>query len=217
MCATVVLDVGASCRSTSRRGSSLTYAPPLQPPPAHVRPPSKRAWWRATWALLAAGVVVGLIVGSAGAIASRYHMSEIRWRMQRARTYPTESQIGRALADFESWNALVVAGFPTYEPKLDEPLADHRSITERNRALAGRAAEAVGDQLSMFPLDRFEPVDTTLKQLVEYREEQDKLTARFLEHGRKRGEYLDAMLAAVEGDESRTWAEGHQAAFGQQL
>ena len=58
----------------------MSYAPPQQPPygmppvpldPSY-HPQRKRPWWRATWALIAAGAVVGLIVGSvAGAGAKQ--------------------------------------------------------------------------------------------------------------------------------------------------
>lgn len=55
----------------------MTYAPPLPPPlygpPAvpPVQPRGKRPWWKATWAMLAAGAVVGLVIGSASASGAK--------------------------------------------------------------------------------------------------------------------------------------------------
>ncbi|HZC53025.1 MAG TPA: hypothetical protein VE441_11060 [Mycobacterium sp.] len=57
----------------------MSYAPPLPPPygtpPAQygppIRPPRKRPWWKATWALIAAGAVVGLIIGAAAGGGSK--------------------------------------------------------------------------------------------------------------------------------------------------
>lgn len=134
---------------------------------------------------------------------------EIRRRIQCARTYQTDSQIGHAVADFETWRDLAEAGFPAYEPEDGEPLSDHR--TESERAQDRRKALALQhDDDALFPLRDFEPVETTLKDLQVYLEEMAGMTARFVERDRKRREYFDRMVEAAEGDLSTTWADAHE-------
>lgn len=138
---------------------------------------------------------------------------EIRYRIQCAKTYPHESQIGNAVADFGAWRDLISAGFPHYEPGPGEPPADHRTQVEKDRDAARRLLDLVGEQGSLFPLDQFEPVETTLKDLIDYTEAQEQLTQRFVDHGQKRRDYLDSLVTAVEGDVSKSWQEAHDLAF----
>ena len=139
---------------------------------------------------------------------------EIQRRIQCARRYPTESQIRRAAADFETWRDLYYAGFPTYLADLDEPPADHRTEAEKSHDTAVRLLDMIGEQGSLFPLDRFEPTESTLKEMVEYADQQDEITARFVEHGRKRRDYVGRLIDAVGQDLSQTWQAAHMAAFG---
>lgn len=139
---------------------------------------------------------------------------EIRYRMQVARAYPKESQIGTVCADFATWSDLRSANFPPIEADPDEPLADWRTAAEKKSARAHQMAEEANEnQLALFPAERFE-LDAPLKDLVAYAEEQAELTARFAARDRERGEYLERLLAAVEGDESVSWRDAHVAAFG---
>jgi hypothetical protein len=147
----------------------------------------------------------------AAATARDFKLSarEIQYRLQCARAYPTEAEIRKVLADFETWWDLIQANFPAYEAPKDEPPADHRTEPER-RAARGRALlDAVGDQGTLFPLDEFEPSDSTLKELQEYAVEMQELTARFAERDRKRRTYLDQLIRAADGDLSVTWKEAH--------
>lgn len=139
---------------------------------------------------------------------------EIRYRMQCARTYPTESQIGNAVADFKTWHDLIQAGFPPYPVEPDEPPADHRTKAERAHDLAQQMLSEVGEQGRLFPLSEFEPAEATLKDLIDYSDDQDRITEAFAERGRQRREYLDTLMNAVDNDVSQTWLAAHKAAFG---
>jgi hypothetical protein len=149
-----------------------------------------------------------LVVASASA-GLRLSEREIRYRLQCARTYPTEAEIRHACAEFGDWSALRTAAFPTYEAPEDEPLADHRTPAERDHDHARALVDLIGEQGALFPLRDFEPVTTTLKELVDYTEQQEELTARFVEHGRKRRAYLDSLIAVAGQDLSVTWQAAH--------
>lgn len=149
------------------------------------------------------------LIRAAVAAGLKLSEREIRYRLQCARTYPTEAQIRHACAEFREWSALRTAGFPAYDAPADEPLADHRTDAERDHDHARALTDLVGEQGSLFPLRDFEPVTTTLKELADYAAQQEELTARFVEHGRKRRAYLDALIAAADGDLSVTWQVAH--------
>jgi hypothetical protein len=134
---------------------------------------------------------------------------EIRYRLQCARTYPTETEIRHACAEFGDWSALRSAGFPTFEAPVDEPPADHRTQLERDHDHARALVDLIGEQGALFPLRDFEPVITTLKQLQDYADQQEELTARFVEHGKKRRAYLDKLIEAADYDLGMTWRDAH--------
>lgn len=134
---------------------------------------------------------------------------EIRYRLQCARAYPTEAQIRHACAEFEDWSGLRSAGFPAYEAPEGEPLADHRTDTERAHDRARAIVELIGEQGALFPLSDFEPVTTTLQELAAYADQQEELTNRFVKHGRKRRDYLDSLIKAADHDLSMPWGEAH--------
>lgn len=140
---------------------------------------------------------------------------EIRYRLQCARAYGTERQIGNAIADFETWFGLISAGFPAYENDPAEPLADHRTPEEVSHDRARQLADLADPQGALFPLSRFEPADTTLKDLADYAAEQEALTARFAAHDAKRRAYLDSLIEAVHGDMSATWQDANDLLPGQ--
>lgn len=149
------------------------------------------------------------LIAAAARFGLKLNDREIRYRIQAARTYKTEAEIGTACADFETWFDLRQAGFPTYETPDGEPLADHRTEGERANdrasALARLALDAV--QPSLFPLNRFEPTEVTLKELRDYTDEMSEMTARFVEHDVQRRQYLGQLIDAAGGDESKTWME----------
>ncbi len=142
---------------------------------------------------------------------NRLGAQEIQRRLRCARAYKTEAEIREALTEFGSWDELCRVGFPPYEVPNGEPLADWRTDTERAHDRARALAEMGSDQLALFPLDQFEPVTTTLKELAAYAEEMAELTARFAERDRQRRAYLDDLIEAAGGDLSATWQEAHEA------
>lgn len=139
---------------------------------------------------------------------------EIQYRIQCARTYPTESQMRNAVADFEAWRDLISAGFPPYPAEADDEPADARTPAERRRDLARHLAEIGLDQEALFPLDVFEPTQATLKDLCDYRDRQQRITEGFIATGNRRSQYLEALSVAVGHDLSQTWRDAHLAAFG---
>jgi hypothetical protein len=64
---------------------------------------------------------------------------EIQYRLQCARTYPTESQLAKALGDFRTWWDLIQANFPAYEAE-----ADGRQRGQRGGRGARKATDAPG-------------------------------------------------------------------------
>jgi len=149
--------------------------------------------------------LIAAVTGSGRRISDR----EIRRRLQCARTYPTEAQIGQALADFATWFELSEAGFPPISAPVDEPLADHRTEAEREHDRARALLDLVGAQGSLFPLDQFEPVSTSLKDLLAYTEQMEELTNRFRTRDRNRRAYVESLIAAADNDLSLSWLEAH--------
>lgn len=145
---------------------------------------------------------------------SRLNEQEIQRRLRCARAYSTEYEIRLAVTDFGSWKDLIQAGFPAYETPDGEPLADHRTDAERERDRARALEDILGDQGSLFPLSDFEPSTATLKDLVDYADEMEGWTARRVAHDRKRREYLDRLILAVDDDLSVTWLEAQRRANG---
>lgn len=154
------------------------------------------------------------LIRSAKAAKLTLSEREIRYRIQCARAYPTDSQIRHACAEFEDWSSLRAAGFPAIDAPEGEPPADHRTDAERQRDHARALTDLLGDQGALFPLADFEPHETPLKDLKAYAEEMAELTARFRKRDEDRREYLDRLIAAAGGDLSTTWQDAHLRAFG---
>lgn len=157
------------------------------------------------------------LIRSAKAAGFKLSEREIRYRVQCARAYPTESQIRHAGAEFEDWSSLRAAGFPPYDAEPGEPPADHRTDAERQRDHARALTDLLGEQGTLFPLQDFEPTETPLKILAAYAEEMAELTARFQKRDRERRAYLDALITAAGGDLSVTWQDAHQRAYGEEV
>lgn len=160
------------------------------------------------------------LIHAAQAAGRKLSEREIRRRLQCARTYRTESEFGRAVAEFSSWSDLADANFPQFDGEPGDAPADHRTEierrTDRARALAD-LAEMDSDQLTLFPLDRYEPNESTLKDLADYADEMSAMTERFLKRDERRREYVDRLVEASGGDMSATWQDAHRRAFGEDV
>lgn len=150
------------------------------------------------------------LIKAARAAGLKLSEREIRYRLQAARVYTTESQIRHACAEFEDWSALRSANFPAVSAEPDETPADHRTDTERNHDHARALVDLIGDQGTLFPLADFEPTVTTLKELSIYTEQMEELTARFARRDKARRAYLESLIEAADNDLSLTWHEAHR-------
>lgn len=149
----------------------------------------------------------GQLVAAATAAGLKLSEREIRYRLDCARAYSTETQIRHACAEFKDWSSLRAAGFPAYGAPQDEPPADHRSEAERKRDRARALLDLIGEQGTLFPLDQFEPAETTLKELTDYAREQREITGRFAERDRKRDAELARLVEAAGDDLSMLWQD----------
>lgn len=158
------------------------------------------------------GVAAQLIAAAGKDTRNRDRLSEqeIQRRLRCARAYSTEYEIRRAVTDFGSWRDLVAAGFPPFEVPSGEPAADHRTDAERERDKQRAFEDILDDQGALFPLSDYEPSTATLKDLVEYADEMEGWTSRRVNHDRKRREYVDSLILAVNEDLSVTWLEAHR-------
>jgi hypothetical protein len=136
---------------------------------------------------------------------------EIRWRLQCARAYPTEAQIGNAITNFETWFDLIQAGFPAYDAPANEAPADWRTDAERTHDRNRAWVDSTNGMDAMFPLRDFEPVETTLEDLVIFMKQQLEINENFAATYAKRRAYLDDLIAAVGGDLTATWEQAQQA------
>lgn len=147
------------------------------------------------------------LVAAHKAAGLNFSATEMRLRIQCARTYQTESEFNRMLLNFRSWRAVCDAGFPAYERDPDEPLADHRTDAERKHDHGRALLDHIGDQGAFFPLSDFEPITTTVKEMRVYAEAMVAMASSFHEHAKERLAYVDQLSEAVDGDESVTWQD----------
>ena len=145
------------------------------------------------------------LIAAAKRAGFKLSQTEIRYRLQCARTYSTEGQIANAVGDFGSWHDLIQARFPPYPADPEEPPGDHRDNAERHRDLARQLMVHASEQLDLFPLDTFDQATSTLEELQRYTEEQEELTARFVARGAQRRSYLERLILAADGDLDTTW------------
>jgi hypothetical protein len=139
---------------------------------------------------------------------------ELRRRLQCARAYPQRAQIGQAAADFGTWTALADAGFPPYPVVPDEPPADVRTQEEIDRDRYQLLLMEFGEQGQLFPFEMFEPTETTLKDLFNYRDSRSRYAKNIEDMVARMTAYLDTLMAAVGDDMETTWAAAHRAAYG---
>ena len=161
--------------------------------------------------------VLDRLTTNASARGFKLSEREIRYRLQCARTYGTEAEIGTASADFGDWTSLREAGFPAVEVPPDAEPCDPRDADERHRDTARTLARRAGhdatepEQLALFeyfPDDRFGET-STLADLAKYTQEMAELTERFAQRDRERAAYLARLVDAAGGDLSVTWEQAH--------
>jgi hypothetical protein len=159
--------------------------------------------------------VMDKLIAAAHARGVTIDEAEIDRRLAAGRAYPCESQIRRARREYESWAALCDAGFPPIDADLGDRPHDPRGATEKAAAVDRQLALGETDpaQLTLFdffPDDRFDAL-STLAELRKHAVDSAERTERHARKDRERHEYLDRLSEAVNGDESKSWAEAQAA------
>jgi hypothetical protein len=161
------------------------------------------------------GAIADLIVQGRQA-GKKLDEAEIEARLEAARAYPCESQARKARERFESWAALLEAGFPVIEAEAGEKPFDPRGAIEKARAIERQLAFGDPDdpgQLELFawfPEERFDEL-STLAELAKYAAEMREWTERHAARDRDRADYLQSLADAVGGNMSATWQEAQAA------
>lgn len=164
------------------------------------------------------GTIDGLIT-AARRVGRKLSEREIQHRLQAGKAYPTETQITHICASYESWGALRAAGFPSVEaPEGEEPFdprtaADRARDAARDLARHGHSSDGQIALFDYFPDGKFDET-STLAELAKYADEMAELTERYARKDRERAEYLGRLVAAVNGDMGKTWAEAQAALEG---
>jgi hypothetical protein len=155
--------------------------------------------------------VADALIEAAAKRGYKLSATEIRYRLQCARTYKTEAEIANAVGDFETWHDLIQANFPAYGAPRVEPLADWRTESEKTRDHNRAWLDASNGMDAMFPLSQFEPVETTLEDLENFMKDSlathESIVAGFEHTHARRREYLDRLEEAADHDLSVTWQE----------
>lgn len=86
-------------------------------------------------------------------------------------------------------------------------LRDPEAMSSEKSLRHGVTEQLIAAAKAVFPLDQFEPTEATLKELLDYTEQGEELTARFAAHDQKRRAYVDSLVRAAEGDLSMTWQD----------
>jgi len=159
------------------------------------------------------GVLADLIEAARKA-GKKLSEREVRYRLEAGRTYPCDSQIRHADADFDHWTALREAAFPAYEAEDGEEPFDPRTPLEKARAAEKQLAFGEpGDPAQLALFEWFPDFDTlaTISELRKHAEDVLGWSERQAKRSRERIAYVDRLSAAVNGDESRTWEEANAA------
>lgn len=165
--------------------------------------------------------VLGDLITDAKSIGVSLSEREIRYRLECARAYETETEIGTARADFPDWTSLRTAGFPPvevtdpgelYDPRdADEKWRDFRSEQERRKA--ENPEQLTFELPSMFSHDTYGP-RTHLADLVAACDESERMTANFVKRDNERRAYVGELLDAAGGNDQMTWIEAEARRLG---
>lgn len=157
------------------------------------------------------GVATELIAAAERA-GLKLSASEVRYRLQCARTYPQAPQIAKVLGDFTAWSDLIQARFPPYPTDPDEAAADWHTDDERRHHMAQKLAEDASGQQAFSFFQDYDPGIATLADLETYAREQEIMTANFVARGAARRAYLDELIRATGGDMRVVWQRAHMLA-----
>jgi hypothetical protein len=165
--------------------------------------------------------VLAELIADAKSLGVSLSKSEINYRMQCARAYPTEAEISTASGDFTDWTSLRNAGFPPvevtnpgepYDPRdADEKWRDFRSEQERRKA---ENPEQLAFELpQIFSHDTFGP-RTQLADMVAACDVSEQMTANFVKYDAQRRAYVGELLEAAGGNDRMTWIEAEARRLG---
>lgn len=168
--------------------------------------------------------VLAKLIGAAAKADVKLSEREVRYRIQCARAYQTEAEIGTAGADFEDWTSLREAGFPPveapegaepYDPRTDaQKLRDARAEIERRKAANPHQAGLWDwDPPQKFGGDEHGP-RSTIKDLESACDRSEDWTARMAVIDAERRSYVEDLKTAAGGDVDMTWYEAEQRRVG---
>lgn len=138
------------------------------------------------------------LIAEAAALGSVLSATEIRYRVQCARTYKTINEIAKAIGDFPTWSDLIQAGFPAVD--VDEPQSPESLLDAIESGPRPDPQEF--EQLGMFPemVKDIPLAASTLRHLLTYAEEMRAMTASFARRDEEREQHLRELTAATGGD-----------------
>lgn len=161
--------------------------------------------------------VLAELIADAKSIGVRLSRAEINYRIQCARTYPTEAQITTASGDFANWTALRNAGFPLVEaPENSEPFDPHAADRKPPKPTPQEPlTTSDGKRVPEFdPPVKFGGDEhgprSTIEDLYAACKESEGYTERMAANDARRRTYVDDLADAVGGDLTRTWYEAEQ-------
>lgn len=165
--------------------------------------------------------VLASLIADAKADGYRLTEQEIQRRLRCARTYQTEAEIRELTHGFQNWDEVARAGFPPvevtdpgdpYDPRdADEKWRDFRAQEERRKA--ENPEQLTFELPAFFSHDTFGP-RTRLSDLMAACDESERMTANFVKRDNERRAYVDELLAAVGGDDGKTWYEAEARRLG---
>lgn len=146
--------------------------------------------------------------------------TEIRYRMQAARTYETEAEVANVVGEFRTWHDLIQARFPVVElPEGVDP-GDPYDPHATDRKPPKPAQQEPLTTADGKPVPAFEPPvrfggdehgpRSTVEDLYAACKESEGYTDRMAVNDARRRAYVDDLRDAVGGDLTRTWYEAEQ-------
>ena len=158
--------------------------------------------------------VTAELIGIAASIGVKLSDTELRYRMQAARTYDSEAKLAKISGEFANWWALIQAGFPSIEV-ADEPDSDESRMSRKDPmkpptqeplpTVDGKPVPEFSPRIR-FGGDEHGP-RSTIEDLYGACKESEGYTERMIANDAKRRAYVDDLASAVGGDLTKTWYE----------